>query len=523
VGITCHGRAHATDSGFYDEGRKPEQTVLYQVIREHLETFLARAAENSDNSGFPALVVKELRRFLGCQILANGFTRFRCADCGAEKLVAHSCKGRGFCPSCGGRRMSSLAAHLVDHVIPMVPTRQWVLSLPIRIRYLLAYSHDLCREVLAIFNRVVNQFYRQQAKIDGIEKGNSGSIVFIQRSGGSINLNVHFDSTVLDGVFYEVKNGQDKEIHFRPANPPDDTQMAVIVSQIRYEVLCHLRDQGLLDYDVDSHRLAEEAPLLAACYDASVQNRIAFGDRAGQRVTRLGNDPYVDSAEFKVKSRGKLQASLDGFDLHARHYIPASDRKQLERALRYCARPPISNDRLELLPDGRVRLKLKTPYSDGTTYLALEPQELLEKLVALIPRPRVNLLIYSGVLAPNAKLRKAVVAFGREPVKPNVQELLAIIQAEPQPGSYLQALVAERPPTTRRNYTWAQLMQRVFEVDVLACDCGGRLRFIACITKPEAITAILRHLGLPDTPPQITPARSPPVPDSANTLFDVTA
>jgi hypothetical protein len=212
---------------------------------------------------------------------------------------------------------------------------------------------------------------------------------------------------------------------------------------------------------------------------------------------------------------------LDGFDLHARHYIPANDRKQLERALRYCARPPISNDRLERLPDGRVRLKLKTPYSDGTTHLALEPQELLEKLVALIPRPRVNLLIYSGVLAPNAKLRKAVVAFDREPVGPNIQELLAIIQAEPHPGSYLQALVAERPLTTRKNYTWAQLMQRTFEVDVLACDCGGRLRFIACITKPEAIIAILRHLGLPDTPPQIAAARSPPIPDCGETLFEV--
>jgi energy-coupling factor transporter ATP-binding protein EcfA2 len=77
-----------------------------------------------------------------------------------------------------------------------------------------------------------------------------------------------------------------------------------------------------------------------------------------------------------------------------------NDRQQLERALRYCARPPISDDRLELLPDGRIRLTLKTPYSDGTTHLALEPQELLEKLVALIPRPRVNLLLYRGILTP---------------------------------------------------------------------------------------------------------------------------
>jgi len=77
VRIDCHGRALTSGTGIDDKGRKPEQSVLYQIVREHLETFLARAADNSDNGGFPAFVVKELRRFLGCQILANGFTRFR--------------------------------------------------------------------------------------------------------------------------------------------------------------------------------------------------------------------------------------------------------------------------------------------------------------------------------------------------------------------------------------------------------------------------------------------------------------
>jgi hypothetical protein len=69
--------------------------------------------------------------------------------------VAFSCKGRGFCPSCGGRRMSELAAHLVDRVMPDVPVRQWVLSLPWSLRYQLAFDAALCRDVLAVFIRVV--------------------------------------------------------------------------------------------------------------------------------------------------------------------------------------------------------------------------------------------------------------------------------------------------------------------------------------------------------------------------------
>jgi hypothetical protein len=133
------------------------------------------------------------------------------------------------------------------------------------------------------------------------------------------------------------------------------------------------------------------------------------------------------------------------------------------------------------------------------------------------------------VSGPNAKLRKAVVVYGREPAKqdnsfliaPTVGEILARIQAETQPGSYLLALAQQQSTDKRPNYTWAQLMQRAFEEDVLQCACGGRLRFIASITKPEAITAILRHLGLPEAPPEIAPARSPPEPEYGDTLFDV--
>ncbi|MFT4101734.1 MAG: transposase zinc-binding domain-containing protein [Burkholderiaceae bacterium] len=87
-------------------------------------------------------------RLLAAGILACGFLRLRCGDCGHDKLVAFSCKRRGFCPSCGARRMSQTAAHLVDHVIPAVPVRQWVLSLPIGLRLLLSARPELMTPVL---------------------------------------------------------------------------------------------------------------------------------------------------------------------------------------------------------------------------------------------------------------------------------------------------------------------------------------------------------------------------------------
>jgi DNA-directed RNA polymerase subunit RPC12/RpoP len=113
-------RGHSSNTRFRYERRKPEDSVLYRVIRENLETFLAYTHQSEVGRGFPAFVEKELRGYLDCGILSGkGFARFKCVDCGREKLAAFSCKGRGFCPSCGGRRMTALSAHLVDRVIPI--------------------------------------------------------------------------------------------------------------------------------------------------------------------------------------------------------------------------------------------------------------------------------------------------------------------------------------------------------------------------------------------------------------------
>ena len=121
------------------ERRRPEETTLYQVVQEHLETFLAQVQAET-GARLPEFIKDEFDAFLECGILAHGFLRLRCGDCDHEKLVAFSCKRRGFCPSCGARRMAQSAARLVEWVIPRVPVRQWMLSFPIPLRILLAPS-----------------------------------------------------------------------------------------------------------------------------------------------------------------------------------------------------------------------------------------------------------------------------------------------------------------------------------------------------------------------------------------------
>jgi len=144
--------------------RDAEHAVLYRVIDEHLDAFLETAKRHADGSPLPKFVEQEFRDFLTCGVLAHGFARLRCTDCAFERFVPFSCKGRGFCPSCGGRRMTECAARLVDEVLPRVPVRQWVLSLPYRLRYQLAWNHDVCRGVVAVFVRAVLGSLRARAK-----------------------------------------------------------------------------------------------------------------------------------------------------------------------------------------------------------------------------------------------------------------------------------------------------------------------------------------------------------------------
>ena len=95
--------------------RRPAETVLYQLVQEHLETFLALSDEGT-GEGLPGYVEQDFRKYLDCGILARGFARARCKDCGEDFLIAFSCKARGACPSCNTRRMVEIARQSGDTV-----------------------------------------------------------------------------------------------------------------------------------------------------------------------------------------------------------------------------------------------------------------------------------------------------------------------------------------------------------------------------------------------------------------------
>ncbi len=261
-------------------------------IAEHLEAFLETAKRHADGSSLPEFVEQEFRDFLTCGVLAHGFARLRCADCAVERLVPFSCKGRGFCPSCGGRRMTERAARIVDEVLPRVPVRQWVLSLPYRLRYLLAWDHALARAVLGVFVRVLLGFQRHRARRYGIRDGRSGCVTVIQRFGGGLNLNIHFHTLLFDGVF--CAKGEEGMLDFRPLPPPTDEEVGVVLARITARLQRLLERRGLESGGADlcqADPVVEESPALAGISSASIQGRIALGPCAGARMWRVGDDP----------------------------------------------------------------------------------------------------------------------------------------------------------------------------------------------------------------------------------------
>jgi hypothetical protein len=230
--------------------------------------------------------------------------------------------------------------------------------------------------------------------------------------------------------------------------------------------------------------LCDDAPELARTMAASVQQRLAFGERAGERVRRIGAGFGVDGEVSTLT--GPRCASAQGFSLHANTQVPAHRRDQLERLIRCTARGAVSLERLTQDANGDLLYTFTHPWSDGTTGIRLSPMELLEKLAALVPLPRMHLVRYGGCLAPHSHLRGAIIPTARQ-----------------------QGMADEALDTGSPRWSWARLLKRVFALDMARypfCQ-QGTLRIIAAMTHGEVIRKILRHLKLAVDPPPIAPAR----------------
>ena len=441
----------------------------------------------------PQFIRQEFEEYLKCGLLEHGFLRVKCDGCRHEHLVAFSCKRRGFCPSCGARRMVESAAHLVDHVFPEVPVRQFVLTFPFPLRFLLAAEPKALTEVLAVVQRGISSFLIRQAGFTLASGAKTGAVTLIQRFGSALNLNPHLHMLFLDGAY---RFGGHKT-RFHRARRATNDDLARLLDALARRIARLLERRGLLIADpVDPYLEFEVGSSLNQLQAASINYRIAIGPHAGRKALTVYSVPPQEE-EPGIPPLARLY----GFSLHAGTVCEAQQRSKLERLCRYITRPPIATKRLSTDGYGRVVYRYKRPFRDGSTHVILEPLDFMyrmygmpraqgcagaamSRLAALVPRPSFNLTRFHGVFAPNFKHRHKIV-----PRQPRGK------------------VDCDKP---RAPMNWAQRLKRVFAIDIEACPaCGGKVRVIACIEDPPLIRQILSHVqqrdGLADFD-----ARGPP-------------
>jgi hypothetical protein len=222
----------------------PARTLLYALVQAHYPDFIARL--EAEDRSLPAYVRDELDAYLRCGVLDHGFLRVVCEHCHAERLVAFSCKKRGFCPSCGARRMAESARHLVEEVFGPRPVRQWVLSFPYPLRFLFASKPEAIGPVLGIVHPVIAGWLSDQAGVD-LASAQCGAVTLIQRFGSALNLNVHFHMLWLDGVYEEDDESPPRKPRLHRTRAPTTAQLTHLADTIAYRVCRHLTRKGWLE------------------------------------------------------------------------------------------------------------------------------------------------------------------------------------------------------------------------------------------------------------------------------------
>jgi hypothetical protein len=296
--------------------------------------------------------------------------------------------------------MSATAADVVDRVLPDVPLRQWVLSVPFALRVRLAADPAMLTAVSRVLWEEMRRWYRAASGLttgDGA-RVEAGAITFVQRFGGALNLNVHFHVVAADGAWRCLTDGSTPV--FVPVRAPTRDDLAGVVARVVARVAkAFARTTG-----DEADGAADDA--LAGCQRAALA-RGSYGVVRDDGAVEASE--ATDTARFGRRPPKAQVAETEGFNLHASVVIGAKDGAGRERLLRYTARPAVALDRVSELSDGRIAWRLKQPGGRGETHRIMEPMEFMARLAALVPPPRHPLVRYHGVFAPNSPWRAAVV------------------------------------------------------------------------------------------------------------------
>jgi hypothetical protein len=487
---------------------------LYAVVRDNLETFYGAADDGAIDAVLPKFVRDELEGFLSCGLLCRGFAKLACPTCPAEShLVAFSCGGRGFCPSCLGRRMCSTAANLVDLVLPReAPVRQWVVTFPFAWRKRLGYDAELLGALGSLFVKTVLGFYAERLAKAGAPGGQSGAVAVVQRTSSDLKLAPHYHVLYVDGVF----RADGEEIAFHALPHLGNRDVAEVLERTITRMTRYLERRGLLAENDEGGRDLTDDPTKAN--DTVAASAVSGATPPSGPEIRRGN--VLPRPLGPLVFDKPLCVAKDGFTLHAATRAGAADAKGKEALVQYVLRPPIAEKHVQRGPDGLVRVVLKRPYSDGTTAIDMDPLSLISRLAASVPAPRRHTVKYAGILAPAAKLRSRVIPPPPEPAPTPEASDAEVAGAAGAGGGEGGANdgdgqasddTASSKKKKRSTYrSFAELLRRNFHIEISCPSCHAPMKLRALVTDPRSVARYLRAIGEPTDLPSRAPARGPP-------------
>ena len=344
--------------------RKPEQTLIYKLVRRHWPELQHELLAANDGQPLPKFLTNAVEGYGRCGILKYGFCRLFCPDCKTDQLVAWSCKQRGICASCDGKRMTELAAHLADSVIAEVPVRQWVLTVPMGLHELLAWNVDVRGAVLAAFMRALQAHYRRMGLAQGQLDPKFAAVSVLQRFSGSLKIYPHWHILAADGAWQQADDGK---MAFKPAPPLDEEQLHNVLTDAVARIRRQLDKHNKRRDDADARdTFGESQPALAALIRSSL---------GGKEIREQDPPPKPGQAKTAPRTESKNCMSFAGFSLHANTRVHECNREKLERLIRYVCRPTIAAERLEDAGGGAVRILLKNEWKGRIKSIVISERE----------------------------------------------------------------------------------------------------------------------------------------------------
>ena len=309
---------------------------------------------------------------------------------------------------------------------------------------------------------------------------------------------------MLDGVYTGFDKTSARALTFHPAKKLTNDEVTWMVRHIAVLINGHLCRRGFLDED---HALVDDSGAdldeQATHQAAAIQGLIPFGPRAGCQALLFEDERPTRVPPPTKKKKKKLCADVDGYSLHAAVCVGESGRSRLEKICRYLARPALAQDRLSIANNGHIVYRFRKTWRNGKTAVVLDPMTFLSRLAAQVPPPRFHMLTYHGVLAPAAARRDEIVPGHGEDDGGAVRRCDA---ESSKPGADGAVEQGSRP----QRMSWADLVRRVWLVEILRCECGGRRKVLAMVFDPKAIERVLTHMGLPYSRPERAPPRPMP-------------